>query len=58
MQTVTELIESLRDWKKLTRSEILLTLAKIQDATLFEQRTINATRHEAAPVETKQIELL
>ena len=32
MQTVTELIESLRDWKRMTRSEILLTMAKIQDA--------------------------
>ena len=58
MQTVTELIESLRDWKKLTRSEILLTLSKIQDATLFEQRTINATRHEAKPIEERQGELL
>lgn len=51
MQTLNELIESLRDWKRMTRSEILLTMAKIQDA-------INATRHEAAPIETKQIELL
>lgn len=38
MQTLTELIESLRDWKRMTRSEILLIMAKIQDAIKAEQR--------------------
>ena len=46
MQTVTELIESLRDWKRMTRSEILLTMAKIQDAIKAGQKR------------TEQIELI
>lgn len=31
-ETLSSLIDSLRDWKSQTRSEILLTMAKIQDA--------------------------
>ena len=31
-ETLSSLIDSLRDWKKLTRSETLLVMAKIQDA--------------------------
>ena len=30
-ETLSSLIDSLRDWKKLTRSETLLIMAKIQD---------------------------
>ena len=41
--TLSELIDSLRDWKSQTRSEILLTMAKIQDAIKREKPTVDPT---------------
>ena len=48
-ETLSSLIDSLRDWKSQTRSEILLTMAKIQD----ELKREKPEQRIVAPTETK-----